>query len=172
MATVEDKSTGNDYQDKLVCVNRTSKVVKGGRVFGFSALVVIGDGNGRVGSGFGKAKEVPAAIKKAMESARRNMITVPLHQDTIQHAIGFKNGATRIMLRPAPQGTGIIAGNAMRAVFEMVGIHNIVAKSLGSNNPINMVRTTIMALQRIVSPDHVAMKRGKTVKEVLHHDGE
>ena len=154
-------------QEKLVQVNRVAKVVKGGRIFGFTALTVVGDGNGRVGYGRGKAREVPLAIQKAMEAARRNMITVDLKGSTIQYPITARHGASKIYMQPASEGTGVIAGGAMRAVFECAGVRNVLAKSYGSRNPINVVRATIKALSEIHSPQAIAAKRGKKVKEIL-----
>lgn len=154
-------------QEKLVQVNRVAKVVKGGRIFAFTALTVVGDGNGKVGFGRGKAREVPAAIQKAMEAARRNMIEVDLNGDTIHYAINARHGASRVYMQPASQGTGIIAGGAMRAVLELAGVHNVLAKCYGSTNPVNVVRATFNALKEITSPDAVAAKRGKTVEEIL-----
>jgi small subunit ribosomal protein S5 len=148
-------------------VNRVSKTVKGGRIFGFAALTVVGDGNGRVGFGQGKAREVPIAIQKAMESARKNMRDVKLKGDTLQYPIMGRHGAARVHMQPASEGTGIIAGGAMRAVFEVVGVHNVLAKCIGTNNPINVVRATMDALTRMNSPESVAAKRGKTVEEIL-----
>ncbi len=159
------KSDG--LREKLVCVNRVAKVVKGGRIFSFSALVVVGDGNGRFGFGFGKAREVPQAIQKAMENARKNMIMVELRNNTIYHEIIGRHGATRVFMKPASEGTGIIAGGAMRAVFEVLGVHNILAKCIGSTNPVNVVRATLDGLAAIASPAAVAKKRGKTVREIL-----
>ena len=165
---VTDSITGNeDLQEKLVAVNRVAKVVKGGRQFGFAALTVVGDGNGRVGFGRGKSREVPLAIQKAMEDARRNMISVPLNEGTLHYAITARHGAAKVYMQPASEGTGIIAGGAMRAVFEVVGIHNILAKSIGSTNPINVVRATIKGLQQISAPDQIAAKRGKKVKDLV-----
>ncbi|MBT7951421.1 MAG: 30S ribosomal protein S5 [Gammaproteobacteria bacterium] len=162
-----DSITGNeDLLEKLVAVNRVAKVVKGGRIFGFAALTVVGDGNGRVGFGRGKAREVPVAIQKAMEKARRNMINVPLKNETLQYAINARHGAAKVYMQPASEGTGIIAGGPMRAVFECVGVHNVLAKSNGSTNPINVVRATIRGLQEMMSPEHIAGKRGKTVEEI------
>src|SRR5881396_3429745 len=142
-----DQSAG-DLKEKLVTVNRVAKVVKGGRQFGFTALTVVGDGAGRVGFGYGKAREVPVAIQKAMEKARKNMISVPLKGLTLQHEIWGTHGATRVFMRPASDGTGVIAGGAMRAVFEVAGVQNVLAKAFGSRNPINMVRATIDALKK------------------------
>lgn len=164
---VNDSYTGNsDLQEKLVAVNRVAKVVKGGRIFGFAALTVVGDGNGRVGFGRGKAREVPVAIQKAMEDARRNMISVPLNGDTLHYAVNGIHGAAKVYMQPASEGTGIIAGGAMRAVFEVVGIHNVLAKTIGSTNPINVVQATINGLASISSPEHIAAKRGKSVEEI------
>ncbi len=159
--------TGNEnLQEKLVNVNRVAKVAKGGRQFGFAALTVVGDGNGRVGVGQGKSREVPLAIQKAMEDARRNMISVPLNEGTLQYPITAEHDAAKVYMQPASEGTGIIAGGAMRAVFEVVGIHNVLAKSIGSTNPINVVRATIAGLKAMQSPAQVAAKRGKSVAEV------
>ncbi|WP_338516208.1 30S ribosomal protein S5 [Candidatus Legionella polyplacis] len=149
------------YQDKLVSITRTAKVVKGGRDFGFAALVVIGDGNGKVGFGRGKAREVPIAIQKAMEKARKNMTYVYLNGTTIYHSITWSFGASKVFMKPASDGTGIIAGGAMRAVLEVLGVQNILAKSIGSTNPNNVVRATIGALIHIETPDYVLAKRGK-----------
>lgn len=164
-----DKSI-NELQEKLITVNRVSKTVKGGRIFSFAALTVVGNSNGRVGFGYGKAREVPSAIKKAMEKARRNMIDVPLHKGrTLQHSItGIYTGA-RIYMKPASEGTGIIAGGAMRAILEVVGIHNVLAKVYGSTNPINVVRATINALKHVKSPEMIAEKRGKSIGEILDY---
>ncbi|TQV87885.1 30S ribosomal protein S5 [Aliikangiella coralliicola] len=154
--------------EKLVNVNRVSKVVKGGRIFSFTALTVVGDGNGKVGFGRGKAREVPAAIQKAMEQARRNMIQVELKDGhTLQHPINSRHGASKVYMQPASQGTGIIAGGAMRSVFEVVGVENVLAKSIGSTNPINIVRATIRGLSEMFSPEAVAAKRGKSVAEIM-----
>jgi len=167
MSSYEMSQTGDELIEKLVAVNRVTKVVKGGRQFGFAALVVIGDGNGRVGFGTGKAKEVPIAIQKATEAARRGMKKIKLKGDTLQYPIQGRHGAAKVHMQPASAGTGIIAGGAMRAVFEAVGVHNVLAKCIGTNNPINVVRATMDGLQRMVSPDDVAAKRGKTVEEIL-----
>jgi small subunit ribosomal protein S5 len=158
----------SDIVDKLVAVNRVAKVVKGGRRFGFAALVVAGDGNGRVGQGHGKAREVPEAIRKATEAAKRNMIRVPLRDGrTLYHDSQGRYGAGFVVLRSAPPGTGIIAGGPMRAVFETLGVQDVVAKSLGTSNPYNMVKATFAALEQSMSPKSVAARRGKTVAEVL-----
>jgi small subunit ribosomal protein S5 len=143
-----------------------AKVVKGGRQFGFTALTVVGDGAGRVGFGYGKAREVPVAIAKAMQAARKNMINVALRNDTLWYAIKGAHGATRVYMQPAADGTGVIAGGGMRAVFECAGVRNVLAKSYGSRNPINVVRATLEALSRVRSPDQIAAKRGKTVEEL------
>ena len=165
---LSDSYTGNeDLLEKLVAVNRVAKVVKGGRIFGFAALAVVGDGNGKVGFGRGKAREVPIAIQKAMEKARRNMISVPLNEETLHYAVTASHGAAKVHMEPASEGTGIIAGGAMRAVFEVVGIHNVLAKSIGSTNPVNVVRATIKGLKSIASPEQRAAKRGKTVAEII-----
>ncbi len=166
MATFETPQS-EELIEKLINVNRVAKVVKGGRIFGFSALTVVGDGKGRVGFGRGKAREVPAAISKAMESARRNMFKVELKEGTLQHPITAEHGAAKVFMQPASEGTGIIAGGAMRAVFEVVGVHDVLAKCIGSNNPVNVVRATINGLQQMASPEQVAAKRGKTVEEIL-----
>jgi small subunit ribosomal protein S5 len=162
-----ESQQGSDLKEKLVTVNRVSKTVKGGKQFAFTALTVVGDGAGRVGFGYGKAREVPVAIQKAMERARKNMITVAIKGDTVQHDIEGTHGATRVLMRPASDGTGVIAGGAMRAVFEVAGVQNVLAKSFGSRNPINLVRATINALSRMNLPSDVAAKRGKTVEEIL-----
>ena len=158
----------SEFVDKLVHINRVAKVVKGGRRFGFAALVVVGDQKGRVGFGHGKAREVPEAIRKATEAAKRNFIRVPLREGrTLHHDVAGRHGAGRVVLRAAPPGTGIIAGGPMRAVFETLGIQDVVAKSLGSSNPYNMVRATFEALQREDSPRGVAARRGKKVSEIV-----
>jgi small subunit ribosomal protein S5 len=153
--------------EKLVAVRRVAKVVKGGRVFGFSALAVVGDGEGRVGYGSGKANEVPVAIKKAMEKARRNIKSVHLNGGTIQYPINFKQGAANIVLLPASEGTGVIAGGAMRAVLEAAGVHDVLAKCVGTTRPVNVVRSTVNALTGMNSPQSIAAKRGKTVEEIV-----
>jgi small subunit ribosomal protein S5 len=155
-----------DLQEKLVAVNRVAKVVKGGRQFGFTALTVVGDGQGQVGYGYGKARELPLAIQKAMQAARKNMFKLSLRQDTLFYDTVGRHGATRVFMQPASEGTGIIAGGAMRAVFECAGVRNVLAKSYGSRNPINVVRATLDALTRMRSPEEIAAKRGKTVAEI------
>ncbi len=162
-----EKENEEGIQEKLVQVNRVAKVVKGGRIFGFTALTVVGDGNGRVGYGRGKAREVPLAIQKAMESARRNMITVDLNGSTIQYPITANHGASKIYMQPASEGTGVIAGKTMRAVLEVAGVQNVLAKSYGSTNPINVLRATFKGLQEMRSPESVAEKRGKSVEEII-----
>ncbi|MFA5592754.1 MAG: 30S ribosomal protein S5 [Micavibrio sp.] len=158
----------SEYIEKLVAVNRVAKVVKGGRRFGFAALVVIGDGKGRVGTGHSKAKEVPDAIKKATDQAKRNMIRIPLRDGrTLHHDIKGHFGAGRVVMRTAPTGTGIIAGGPMRAVFECLGVQDVVAKVVGTNNPYNMVNATLEALKLIQSPRQVASRRGKKIADVV-----
>ena len=161
------KEATDGITDKLVDVKRTSKTVKGGRKMSFAALVVAGDGQGRIGFGRGKAIEVPVAIQKATEAARRNMIQVQLKGNTIQHKMNGRHGASKIVMLPAPEGTGIIAGNVMRAVFDVMGIENVLSKCIGSSTPINVIRATIDAFQRMSTPESVAAKRGKTVSEIL-----
>ena len=157
-----------EFADRLVAINRVSKTVKGGKRFGFAALVVVGDQRGRVGFGKGKAKEVPEAIRKATEQAKRQMIRVPLREGrTLHHDIEGRHGAGKVVMRTAPQGTGIIAGGPMRAVFEMLGVQDVVAKSIGSQNPYNMIRATIDGLQKEASPRSVAQRRGKKVADIL-----
>ena len=153
-------------QEKLVSVRRVAKVVKGGRQFGFTALTVVGDGQGNVGYGLSKAREVPIAIQKSMEQARRNMRPVSLSNDTLQYPIMASTGAAKVYMQPASQGTGIIAGGPMRAVFEVVGIHNVLAKCIGTTNPINVVRATIDGLAGMTNAKNIAAKRGKTVEEI------
>ena len=165
MADHRNSNANDDFTEKLVAVNRVAKVVKGGRQFGFTALTVVGDGNGKVGFGYGKAREVPLAIQKAMEKARANMISVSLKNGTLQYPLNARHGAAKVYMQPASEGTGVIAGGAMRAVFEAVGVHNVLAKCNGSRNPINLVRATISGLQNMKSPEDIASKRGKTVEE-------
>jgi len=161
-----DKGQTEGLQEKLVQVNRVAKVVKGGRIFGFTALTVVGDGKGKVGFGRGKAREVPVAIQKAMEAARRNMIEVQLNGDTIQYPIKASHGASKVFMQPASPGTGIIAGGAMRSVLELAGVNNVLAKCYGSTNPVNVVRATFKGLRQMHSPEEIAAKRGKTVAEI------
>jgi small subunit ribosomal protein S5 len=150
----------------MISVNRVTKVVKGGRIMGFAALTVVGDGDGRIGMGKGKAKEVPVAVQKAMEQARRNMIKVNLKKGSVYHNVEGQHGATRVLIQPASDGTGIIAGGAMRAVFEVVGVTNVLAKTFGPTNPYNVVRATLDALGAVYSPAEVAAKRGLTVEQL------
>jgi len=157
---VQDEGRDDGLREKMIAVNRVTKVVKGGRILGFAALTVVGDGDGRVGMGKGKSKEVPAAVQKAMEESRRNMIKVSLKHGTIHHTVMGQHGAASVMLNPAPKGTGIIAGGPMRAVFETLGMHDVVAKSMGSSNPYNMVRATFDALKSQMHPKDVAAARG------------
>ncbi len=162
-----EKHTG-ELQEKLISVNRVSKTVKGGRIFSFTALTVVGDGNGRVGFGYGKAREVPAAIQKAMEKARRNIINISLNVgSTLQHSVTGAHTGSYVFMKPAYAGTGIIAGGAMRAVLEVAGIHNVLAKTYGSTNPINVVRATINALIHMKSPEIIAAKRNKSIEDIL-----
>ncbi|MET0067629.1 MAG: 30S ribosomal protein S5 [Candidatus Thiodiazotropha sp.] len=167
MANFNAKPEGDDLLEKLVNVNRVAKVVKGGRQFGFSALTVVGDGKGRVGFGTGKAREVPVAIQKAMETARKNMVSVKLEGSTLQYPLVGRHGAAKVFMQPASDGTGIIAGGAMRAVFEVLGVQNVLAKCIGTNNPINVVRATINGLNEMDDAEAVALKRGKSVEEIL-----
>ena len=162
-----DKVEEEGLVEKLVQVNRVAKVVKGGRIFGFTALTVVGDGNGRVGFGRGKAREVPTAIQKAMESARRNMVDVDLNGGTLWYATTARHSASKVYMQPASAGTGVIAGGTMRAVLEAAGVHNVLAKCYGSTNPVNVVRATFKALMGVKSPERVAEKRGKTVDNIV-----
>tara|TARA_B100000242_G_scaffold275410_1_gene230465 strand:+ start:994 stop:1509 length:516 start_codon:yes stop_codon:yes gene_type:complete len=162
-----DQRTEGDLQEKLVQVNRVAKTVKGGRIMSFTALTVVGDGNGRVGFGRGKAREVPVAIQKAMEAARRNMISVELVNGTLQYPVKACHGASKVYMQPASEGTGVIAGGAMRSVLEIAGVQNVLAKCYGSTNPANVVRATYNGLRDMVSPEEVAAKRGKSVEEIF-----
>jgi len=166
MAEAQTNVKGDGLQEKLVAVSRNAKVVKGGRIFSFAALTVVGDGKGRIGVGRGKAREVPVAIQKALESARKNMQQVALKGDTIYCAVKGKHGATRVFMKPASEGTGIIAGGAMRSVLEVLGVKNVLAKIIGSTNPMNVVKATLNALDSIATPEQMAAKRGKTVDEI------
>ena len=166
MSNVDTGNNNDGYIEKLVAINRVAKVVKGGRQFGFTALTVVGDGNGKVGFGYGKAREVPLAIQKAMDKARKNMRTVNLNDGTLQYPTKGYHGAARVYMQPASEGTGIIAGGAMRAVFEAVGVRNVLAKIMGTNSPINVVRATVEGLTSMQSPESVAAKRGKSVDEI------
>ncbi|MBA3929521.1 small subunit ribosomal protein S5 [Pseudoxanthomonas japonensis] len=154
--------------EKLVAVNRVSKTVKGGRQFTFTALTVVGDGNGKIGFGYGKAREVPVAIQKSMEYARKGMLNVDLNNGTLWHPVKAGHGAARVYMQPASEGTGVIAGGAMRAVLEAVGVKNVLAKAVGSRNPINLVRATLKGLSDMQSPTRIAAKRGKKVEELLN----
>jgi small subunit ribosomal protein S5 len=173
MARMQGKMQGkaegpeDGLREKMIAINRVTKVVKGGRILGFAALTVVGDGDGRVGLGKGKSKEGPAAVQKAMEEARRNMVKVTLKNGTVFHKVYGHHGAANVMMAPAPKGTGIIAGGPMRAVFEVLGVTDVVAKSHGSSNPYNMVRATLDALRNSTTPSAIAAKRGKTVEEIL-----
>ena len=160
------KQESDDFLEKLVAVNRVAKVVKGGRQFGFAALTVVGDGQGSIGFGTGKAREVPIAIQKAMGAARKSIIKLNLNGTTLQHPIIGKHGSAKVYMQPASDGTGIIAGGAMRAVFEVLGVQNVLAKCIGTNNPINVVRATIQGLKAMSDPEKTAAKRGKTVEEI------
>lgn len=162
-----DHDRDDGMREKMIAVNRVSKVVKGGRTMSFAALTVVGDGDGRIGMGKGKAREVPVAVQKAMEQARRNLTKVALKNGTLYHSVVGKHGASEVMISPAPEGTGVIAGGPMRAIFEVMGVRNVVAKSLGSSNPYNMVRATLNGLIACSTPAEVAAKRGKSVEEIL-----
>jgi small subunit ribosomal protein S5 len=166
MAKIETEERGDGLREKMISVNRVTKVVKGGRILGFAALAVVGDGDGGVGMGKGKAKEVPVAVQKAMEEARRTMVKIPLKNGTLQHAVIGQHGASRVIMQPASEGTGIIAGGAMRAVFEVMGVHNVLCKCIGSTNPYNVVRATLDGLLNQSTPSDIAAKRGKTVAEI------
>lgn len=166
MARPDSREPSDGLQEKLVTVNRVAKVVKGGRQFGFTALTVVGDGEGKVGIGYGKAREVPLAIQKAMEKARRDMVTVSVIDGTLHYPVTASHGAAKVFMKPASEGTGIIAGGAMRAIFEVAGVKNVLAKCIGSRNPINVVKATLKGLASISSPEDVAARRGKTVEEI------
>src|SRR5882672_6636892 len=162
--TTEERDDG--LREKMIAINRVTMVVKGGRILGFAALTVVGDGDGRIGMGKGKAREVPVAVQKAMERARRGMARIPLKNGTLHHQVEAKHGAAKVILAPAQEGTGVIAGGPMRAIFDVMGVRNVVAKSHGSTNPYNMVRATLKALQLLHTPAEIAAKRGKSVEEV------
>ena len=166
MADIKDQNK-DQFIEKMISVNRVTKVVKGGRIMGFAALTVVGDGNGGIGMGRAKSKEVPVAVQKAVKEARKCMVKVSLKHGTVHHTVMASHGATTVYLQPAKEGTGIIAGGAMRAIFEAVGVKNITAKVHGSTNPYNVVRATIKALQNVYTPSEIALKRGKTVEEIL-----
>jgi len=166
MASFDNETTTDGLIEKLVSVMRTAKVVKGGRIFRFAALVVVGDGNGRIGVGRGKALEVPNAIKKAMEDARKNMVLINLNGNTLFYETMGRHGAAKVFMKPASEGTGIIAGGAMRSVFEVLGVHNVLSKVYGSTNPHNVIMAVIEALKNVESPEDIAAKRGKSVEEI------
>ncbi|QJC34926.1 30S ribosomal protein S5 [Enterobacteriaceae endosymbiont of Donacia piscatrix] len=166
MNIYENKNQNNELKEKLITVNRVSKTVKGGRIFSFTALTVVGNGKGRIGFGYGKAKEVPSAIQKAMEKAKKNMINIFIKNNTIQYPINGYHTGSFVFIQPASEGTGIIAGGAMRAVLEVVGIYNVLAKAYGSTNPINIVKATIKGLSNIHSLKMIAAKRNKTIEEI------
>lgn len=166
MAKFDAQAQSDGLIEKLVNINRVAKVVKGGRIFGFTALTVVGDGEGKIGFGRGKAREVPVAVQKAMEDARKNMRKVNLKGGTLQYPLNGTHGAAKVVMLPASEGTGIIAGGAMRAVFEAVGVRDVLAKCIGSNNPINVVRATVKGLSEMTTPEAVAAKRGKSVEEI------
>ncbi|MHB1099691.1 MAG: 30S ribosomal protein S5 [Burkholderiales bacterium] len=158
---------GDGLREKMISVNRVTKVVKGGRILGFAALTVVGDGDGGVGMGKGKSREVPVAVQKAMDEARRKMVKIDLKNGTLHHAVIGRHGAAKVYMQPASEGTGIIAGGPMRAIFEVMGVTNVLAKCIGSTNPYNMVRATLNGLQAMNSPSEIAAKRGKSVEEIL-----
>lgn len=158
---------GDGLREKMISVNRVTKVVKGGRILGFAALTVVGDGDGAVGMGKGKSREVPVAVQKAMDEARRKMVKVNLKNGTLHHAVIGRHGAAKVYMQPASEGTGIIAGGPMRAIFEVMGVTDILAKCIGSTNPYNMVRATLNGLQAMNTPSEIAAKRGKSVQEIL-----
>jgi small subunit ribosomal protein S5 len=162
----QSEDRGDGLIEKMISINRVTKVVKGGRIMGFAALTVVGDGDGRIGMGKGKSKEVPVAVQKSMEEARRKMINVNLNKGTLHHTVIGRHGAAKVYMQPASEGTGIIAGGAMRAVFEAVGVHNVLAKCIGSSNPYNVVRATLNGLQAINSPAEIAAKRGMSIEEI------
>lgn len=166
MAGSQIEATEDGLLEKLVSINRVAKTVKGGRIMSFTALTVVGDGKGKVGFGYGKAREVPLAIQKAMEKARRDMHDIALVDGTLQYPLTAKHGAASVFMKPASEGTGIIAGGAMRAVFEVVGVHDVLAKRNGSPNPINVVRATIKGLAEMRSPEQIAAKRGKNIEDI------
>ncbi len=167
MAYNNQQDNEEGFLEKLVQVNRVAKVVKGGRIFGFTALTVVGDGQGRVGFGRGKAREVPLAIQKAMQAARHNMITVDLAGTTLQYPVTARHGGSKVFMQPASDGTGLIAGKTMRAVLEVAGVQNVLAKCYGSTNPVNVIQATFKGLRDMRSPESVAGKRGKTVDEIV-----
>ena len=165
MQTADDRSNG--LREKMIAMNHVTKVVKNGRVLGFAALTVVGDGDGGIGMGKGKAREVPVAVQKAMEEARRRLFKVKLKHGTLQHSVVGRHGAAKVLMQPASEGTGIIAGGPMRAVFEVMGVTNVLAKCFGSTNPYNVVRATLNGLQAMNTPSEIAAKRGKKIEEIL-----
>jgi len=167
MAKHEIEERGDGLIEKMVAVNRVTKVVKGGRIMAFSALTVVGDGSGRIGMGKGKSKEVPVAVQKAMDQAKKNLVQIILNNDTLQHPIVGVHGAAKVYMQPASAGTGIIAGGAMRAVFEVLGVKDVLAKCIGTRNPGNVVRATIAGLEQMTTPSEIAAERGKSLEEVM-----
>ena len=165
--TQQGEDRGDGLKEKMVAINRVTKVVKGGRILGFAALTVVGNGDGSVGMGKGKSREVPVAVQKAMDEARRKMIKVNLKNGTLYHPVIGRHGAAKVYMQPASEGTGIIAGGPMRAIFEVMGVHNILAKCIGSTNPYNVVRATLQGLQTMNTPTEIAAKRGKSVEEII-----
>lgn len=165
--TQQGEDRGDGLKEKMVAINRVTKVVKGGRILGFAALTVVGNGDGSVGMGKGKSREVPVAVQKAMDEARRKMIKVNLKNGTLHHPVIGRHGAAKVYMQPASEGTGIIAGGPMRAIFEVMGVHNILAKCIGSTNPYNVVRATLQGLQTMNTPAEIAAKRGKSVEEII-----
>lgn len=167
MASFDQSTRSDGLHEKLVTVARNAKVVKGGKVFSFNAITVVGDGNGRIGVGSGKSREVPVAIQKSLENARKNMCFIPLKNGSLYYEVRAKHGATRVFMKPASEGTGIIAGGAMRAIFEVLGVKNVLAKIVGSTNSVNVLKATLRALQFAASPEYMASKRGKNLAELL-----
>lgn len=170
---LQNDALGNDensdgYKEKMISINRVTKVVKGGRILAFAALTVVGDGNGRIGIGKGKSREVPVAVQKAMDEARKKMVKINLKNGTLQHSVIGRHGASKVIMQPASEGTGIIAGGPMRAIFEVLGVHNILAKCIGSTNPYNVVRATLHGLSAMRSPSFIALKRGKSIDEIIN----
>ena len=162
----DDNRNSEDFQEHLINVRRVAKVVKGGRIFGFSALTVVGDGKGKIGMGRDKAREVPLAVAKAMEAARRDMAKVHLNDGSLEYSVVARHGGAKVVMRPASEGTGIIAGGTMRAVFEAAGVRNVLAKCIGSTNPVNVVRATLKGLRGVQKPEYVASKRGHSLEHV------
>lgn len=164
---INNDDNGDGYKEKMISINRVTKVVKGGRILAFAALTVVGDGNGRIGIGKGKSREVPVAVQKAMDEARKKMVKINLKNGTLQHSVIGRHGASKVIMQPASEGTGIIAGGPMRAIFDVLGVHNILAKCIGSTNPYNVVRATLQGLSTMRNPTYIALKRGKSVDEIL-----